>query len=205
MAAAAAPDHRVVFNLSLNDLPVKPMGDLTDRQQRKQMSRPFECHGMHWMLTIEKEPPTIENGPGFNILAYLYCLSVVYQEGKAGEAFPIRGDIVVDNLAQDGQARVFNAQRGIACNLVGKPFPASVVRMEGAIMSLRSGRSESNEIEVSMFSQDGGDFGGYYGAEWRGMGGVLLENHIFDGVRDGAFIEVSVHFLGTPRALRFVD
>lgn len=71
MAAAAASDHRAVFNLFPNDLSVKPTGDPTDRQQLRQMGKPFECHSMRWMLTIEKEAATMEDGPRFNILSYL--------------------------------------------------------------------------------------------------------------------------------------
>jgi len=198
MAANDPPDQVVVrFNLSLGEVVPRRFASLTVAQQRRQRSEPFERHGMHWLLTVEKLPPS-NGGNGFDIQVHLFCLSVesVVVDEAARANFPLKGEIPVHQVAQDGQARSYNAQEGRCCNLVGKRFPANAVYMPEFILQLKSGMTVSNEVEVSMMGRD--ELGGYYGGDWHGVGGLLLENHEFDAVRDGAAIEVTLRFLGKP-------
>lgn len=193
------PNHTVVFNLSLGDVVPGDLIGLPMEQQRRQMSKPFERFGMHWILVIEKQNrPTNNRRVRFDVIVYLYCLSVPVNK----RTFPLKGEITIDQLAQDAQVRTFNGTTGRCCNLVGKQFSADAVKIKGIILSLHSGETRSEEIIIDMYKDE---FGGYYDELWRGIGGVLLENHNFDPCRDGAAIEVNLRFLGTPRALRFVD
>lgn len=199
--AATPPDHRAVFRLSLGEILLGNMVDLHPRHQRRQWCQPFECHGMHWILTLEKWNPE-NGGAGHDIFACLYSLSVPRKAGT-GDTFPLKGEILVDQgIAQDGQARSYHARQGRACNLVGKNFPANALRIDGVIMLLRSGATQSEEVEVSNFSE--GFLRGYYGEDWNGMGATLLKNHVVDPLHDGQNIEVQLWFPDRPRALTYV-
>ena len=206
MAAADHHQHSAVFPLSLDEILLGGMVDLTQAQQRKQMSKPFECYGMHWLITIEKQ--NSDNNQGFDIFVILYCLSVSLGgdddvDGRA--CFPIKGEIKIDELARDGLVRSFHAEEGRACNLVGKNFPADALKMaNGVVLSLESGATKSDEVEVDLYDTER-NVGGYYGSVWEGLGGLVLENHKPESWRDGKSIRVTVLFLGTPRALRYVD
>jgi len=57
-AATPPPDHVARINISLDDIILAPLISLTKQQQIRQMSKPFECHIMHWILTVEKEAPS---------------------------------------------------------------------------------------------------------------------------------------------------
>lgn len=196
-AATPPPDHVARFKISLDEIILAPIVTLTEQQQRRQMSKPFECHGMHWILTVEKEAPS-DGGNGFNLFVVLYCLSIPVVTEDDRQEFSLKGTIVVDQLSQDGQTRSYNGKTGQCCNLVGKHFPAKAVLMEGFALSLCSGQTESEETEIVLNNS-------YYGEGWRGVGGVALRNHTFDPVRDGAAIEIRLWFLAQPRALQFVN
>lgn len=205
--AAPPPDHVAKFNISLDDVALSPMVNLSEEQQRDQMSTPFERHGMYWLLAVEKEAPA-NGGNGFDIMVVLYCLSVPVTSGYERATFPLKGEIVCDGTAQDGQAQVFNATTGACCNLIGKQFPANAVHMRHFAMQLVSGQTEFEEIEVSLLGPTDGDgegWGGFYGEGWRGAGGTVLFNHVIGSVHDGASFEVKLWFTDTPRAMRYVD
>ena len=99
--------HSEVLRLSLEEVALGPMIDLTLAQQRKQRGRPFVAYGMHWLLTIEKEPG--EQAGTFNYLVILYPLSVTIRNRAQ---FPLKGRIAIPGVAADGQERSFCAQEG---------------------------------------------------------------------------------------------
>jgi hypothetical protein len=144
-AATPPPDHVARINISLDDIILAPMISLTKQQQRRQMSKPFECHGMHWILTVEKEAPS-DGGNGFDLLVFLYCLSISVVTEYDRQNFPLKGTIVVEQLSQDGQTRSYNGTKGKCCNLVGKHFPANAVHMKSFVLTLCSGWTESEEV-----------------------------------------------------------
>lgn len=152
---------------------------------------------MHWILTVEKEAPS-DGGNGFDLLVFIYCLSISVVTEYGRQNFPLKGTIVVEQLSQDGQTRSYNGTKGKCCNLVGKHFPANAMHIKSFVLTLCSGRTESEEVEIFLENS-------YYGEDWRGAGGVVLKNHTFDPVRDGAAIEITLWFSTRPRALRFVD
>jgi hypothetical protein len=76
---------------------------------------------MHWILTVEKEAPS-DGGNGFDLLVFLYCLSISVVTEYDRQNFPLKGTIVVEQLSQDGQTRSYNGTKGKCCNLVGKHF-----------------------------------------------------------------------------------
>jgi len=173
-----------------------PFIDLTGAQQKRQRSKTFECFGLQWILTLEKENPSdnADEDPTtkFNILVVLYCLSVSIN-GYHRQKFPLKGNITIDDPQNDddddGQQviQVFNALKGQVCNVVGKDRPADAVNMNEFHLSLQSG-STKGDTTISMLSDDGNGVGGYYGTGWRGAGGLLLENHSYDPAQDGAAI-----------------
>jgi hypothetical protein len=202
MAGAAAdefdmtnPDFSHVFNeLTLNTIRCN-FSELTQEQQRKQMSPPFEAYGLYWMLVIEKYEN--EGGGSFDVHIYMYCLSVrIHEEWR--ENFVIKGDICSGD-------HVFSGRSGKAFNLPGKTFPALALRFNNRVLfRLRSGNLIEEEVETSAWSEadeQGLSFGGYYDGHWRGGIGVcLLKKH--PSLIDGQQIEVSVKFeLPAPRAL----
>lgn len=190
----------VSFPLSLGQVLEGDMVSLSVEQQRQQMSHPFEKFGMHWLLTIEKKqsnPKTQE----FNISVFLYCLSVALDVDNQ-DMFPLKGAIPVLHEPQDGRPRYFDATTGVACDLVGKNFPANAVQMKEFIVSLASGRTESNTA-ISIHAEDEAD--GFYNGKWTGAGADVLCNHTFEPTRDGAAIEISLTFDGTPKPLVYVE
>ena len=86
--AADLPDHVARFNISLGEIPLLPFESLTQDQQRRQMSKPFECHGLHWLLAVEKEPPSDGREGGFNLCSVLYCLSIDITDEAVRQTFP---------------------------------------------------------------------------------------------------------------------
>ena len=196
MVAAINNEVTVRFPLSLGQIPLGDMVDLNLRQQRRQRSSPFERFGMSWILTIEKKGPTTHGlVDAFNVLVVLYCLNVPIDDPQSQQGFPLRGNIT----DQEGR----NAQTGQAFNLVGKPYPAHGFEMDEFILQLHSGQTQSDEVIVSMIGED--KLGGYYGRNWRGAGAILLEDHVFDPVRDGAAIEVMLRFQDQPTPVRRVE
>ncbi len=191
------PDFVHVFNeLSLNTIRCN-FSELTQEQQRQQMSPPFEAYGLHWMLVVEKYENEGDGG-SFDVHVYMYCLSVPINE-EWRENFVIKGDIC------SGE-HVFNGRLGKAFNLPSKNFPALALRFNKRLLfRLRSGNI-IEEVETSTRSEadkQGFSFGGYYDGDWQGGIGVcLLKNHIPSLLDGGQQIEISVKFeLPAPRAV----
>mmetsp|Transcript_13120 Transcript_13120/g.28479 ORF Transcript_13120/g.28479 Transcript_13120/m.28479 type:complete len:211 (+) Transcript_13120:60-692(+) len=200
-AEAAGGDPRFVKEvhfkaLSLNELRVGPLVDLSVAQQRRQMSRPFERFNTHWLISIEKLLPSNVEGGGFDILVMLFNLSV---PTNTPGGFPIKGRIDIDPaMSSDGQARVYNPRRSVVCDVVGEQSPADFILMKNIRLSLESGQTQSETI-VTMCTEDGVDLlHGYYDENWRGAGAILLENHLFHHSRDGDGITINVEFLDEP-------
>eukprot|EP00956_Cyclotella_meneghiniana_P027018 scaffold59772_cov43-Cyclotella_meneghiniana.AAC.1 len=191
----ASPDFSHVFSgLTLNTVPCN-FGDLTPRQQRKQMSPPFEAHGLHWVLVVEKYAN--EDG-SFDVHVFMHCLSVSITEEQRTK-FVIKGDISSGD-------HVFNGRLGQVFNLPGESFPAQALRfMNRVLFRLRSGNI-NEEMESSTWSQAnerGFSFGGYYDGDWNsGIGGCMLKNHHPCSCVDDTQIEISVKFeLPAPQAV----
>lgn len=182
----------VRFPITLGDLVGGSLIDQPEAQQKRQRSEAFERFGLHWLVALEKLPG--DSNSTFDVQVLLFCLSVAIDEEEMTNSFPLKGDIPIDNH------QAFNARRRQFCDVVGKGKPANAVLMkEGFTLTLQSGNTKSEETHISMWSIDDKgdeDMGGYYGSGWHGAGEVLLKNHTFDPVRDGAAIEVRVRFDG---------
>ena len=202
MAASFPERLAVVFPLSLDEICIGDMVDLTKAQQRRQWSKPFLKFGLIWLLTLERYRKNNDEA-AFEISVVLYCLSVT-QTPETFETFPLKGEIRIDHLGLPAGC-FFHAEEGRCCNLVGTHFPADALHMKkGVVLSLESGAIQSNEIEVSLMDSSG-EVGGFYGPDRRGVLGVVLEDYKPDPCRDGRNIKVTVEFPEKPRALRYVD
>jgi len=191
----AANEVVVRIARSLGEIADGPINDLKTDDQKLQRSEPFEKYGLHWLVSIEKEPPS-DGGDGFNLVGFLYCLSVKMGT-KSKKIFPLKGWIEIPE-SSDNQPRKFHGRMGKTCNVIGKQAPADAVKIGTFELSLVSGETKSGDVKVDM-DYDGATL--YYDEDWCGAGEVLLENHVVDQGAGGDEIEVTVRFLKMPRPL----
>ena len=179
------PDYSHVFKFGLDEVSTS-FGYLTQGQQRRQMSPPFEAHGLHWIIALEKDESD-ENHGRYDFDAYLYCLSVPIKE-EHREAFVIKGDI------QLGE-RVFNGSDGRAFHLPGTNYPAEGLMFPKRVLFRIQSGAVDEVVETNTWSDpsdQGLRFGGFYFQ--RGLGVRLLTEHVCDPVLDGGNIKISIKF-----------
>ena len=191
-------NHSIIveFPLSLGDLKGE-LRDMTPTQRKRQISKPFAISGIYFVVAIEKlnENEHAMLG-GIDVSVGIFCISVPVDPHYRGN-FPLKEKV------RSGE-KVFDATRGEAFNLLGKPYPADGVQMFGELeLTLDSGTTkESTEMNLKC---ENDVFGGYYDGTCHGFWATIVNNHHCNAIDDGKHISVTVDFHGDlPKAFQFV-
>lgn len=186
------------FTLNLNLGEVRgPLATLSAAQQRRQRSPVFVYCGLHCVLAIEK----MENSIG----VLLFILSVKFDPEDDTRDRTHLSNLIKDPIRATSDDSYFHASEGQAINLVGKTFPADVVKLCPLDLSLRSGVTKSElSLEFPNVNQDV-LYRPYYESNWWGFGLDLLTGHNFRPRDDGAAIEIGIRFSGKLRPLGYLE
>ena len=187
------------FILDLNLGEVKgPLATLSVAQQKRQRSKVFVYCGLHCVLAIERVGKS-----DFGLL--LFILSVKFDPEDDQDDHKHLCNLIKDPINSTLDNSLFYASKMKAINLVGKKYPADVVKLCPLTMTLRSGTTESEKfLEFPNINQEE-LYRPYYESNWWGFGMDLLQGHNFCPYKDGAAIEIGIQFHGKLRPLGYLE